>query len=61
MVLAGSILILEVIFNCGKCYSAVKGGFFCCCLVLFVFFFWLLGPMLNHLVICLVSVTIKIS
>lgn len=43
MVLAGSILILEVIFNCGKCYSAVKGGFFCCCLVLFVFFFLVTG------------------
>lgn len=28
MVIAGSILVLEVIFNCSKCYSAVKGGLF---------------------------------
>lgn len=61
MVLAGSILILEVIFNCGKCYSAVKGGVFLLLFGFVCFFFWLLGPMLNHLVICLVSVTIKIS
>lgn len=43
MVLAGSILILEVIFNCGKCYSAVKGGFFLLLFGFVCFFFLVTG------------------
>lgn len=56
MVLAGSILVLEVIFNCGKCYSAVKGGFFSLLLGFAVFFL-----VTGSSAICLVSVSIKIS